>query len=64
MKGKGNLSITGQIQDVMRESMQAGLSWVRSNAAILGIQEDFFEKHEFTFTFQRARSPKMAPRRV
>src|SRR6202022_4853966 len=42
MKGKGNLSITGQIQDVMRESMQAGLSWVRSHAKQLGIDEDFF----------------------
>src|ERR1700726_3019811 len=46
MKGKGNLSITGQIQDVMRESMQAGLSWVRSNAKQLGIDEDFFANHD------------------
>jgi len=37
LKGKGGLTITGQIQDVMRESMQAGLSWVRSNAAQLGV---------------------------
>ncbi len=32
MKGKGGLTMTGQIQDVMQESMQAALSWVRSNA--------------------------------
>ena len=46
MKGKGGLTITGQIQDVMRESMQAGLSWVRSNAKELGIDEEFFANHE------------------
>ena len=46
MKGKGGLTITGQIQDVMRESMQAGLSWVRSNASGLGIDEEFFASHD------------------
>src|SRR3982751_2650057 len=46
MKGKGGLTITGQIQDVMRESMQAGLSWVRSNAAQLGIDEEIFATHD------------------
>jgi ATP-dependent Lon protease len=44
MKGKGGLTITGQIQDVMRESMQAGLSWVRSNAKQLGIDEEFLRQ--------------------
>src|SRR5437588_7949263 len=38
MKGKGEFKITGQIQDVMRESMQAALSWVRANSAKLGIE--------------------------
>ncbi|HKC70079.1 MAG TPA: endopeptidase La, partial [Terriglobales bacterium] len=46
MKGKGDFKITGQIQDVMRESMQAALSWVRSNARDLGIAEDFFSSHD------------------
>jgi ATP-dependent Lon protease len=36
MRGKGGFTITGQIQDVMRESMQAAHSWVRSNAERLG----------------------------
>ena len=46
MKGKGEFKITGQIQDVMRESMQAALSWVRSNAVSLGIDEDFLTKND------------------
>src|ERR1700723_3077842 len=61
MKGKGNLSITGQIQDVMRESMQAGLSWVRSNASQLGIQEDFFEKHDIHIHVPAGAIPKDGP---
>ena len=36
MKGKGGFTITGQIGDVMKESMQAALTWVRSNAAYAG----------------------------
>ncbi len=43
MKGKGGFTITGQIGDVMRESMQAAMSWVRANSSILGIGEDFSE---------------------
>jgi ATP-dependent Lon protease len=43
MKGKGGFTMTGQIGDVMRESMQAAMSWVRSNATLLGISEDFSE---------------------
>ncbi len=46
MKGKGGFTITGQIQDVMRESMQAAHSWVRSNAVDLGIDEEFFANHD------------------
>ena len=41
MKGKGGFNITGQIGDVMKESMQAALTWVRSNALTLGLDEDF-----------------------
>ncbi len=61
MKGKGGLSITGQIQDVMRESMQAALSWVRSNAAQLGINEDFFEKHDIHIHVPAGAIPKDGP---
>src|SRR5204862_362063 len=43
MKGKGGLTLTGQLGDVMKESAQAALSWVRSHAAVLGIAPDFWE---------------------
>ncbi len=61
MKGKGNFNITGQIQDVMRESMQAGLSWVRSNAAKLGISEDFFASHDIHIHVPAGAIPKDGP---
>jgi ATP-dependent Lon protease len=61
MRGKGNLTITGQIQDVMRESMQAGLSWVRSNASELGIDENFFEKHDIHIHVPAGAIPKDGP---
>src|SRR5262249_32763985 len=37
MKGKGGFTMTGQIGEVMQESMQAALTWVRSNSALLGL---------------------------
>jgi ATP-dependent Lon protease len=40
MKGKGNFTMTGQLGDVMRESVQAAWTWVRSNAVSLGLDED------------------------
>src|SRR3990172_1837247 len=46
MKGKKELIITGSLGDVMKESAQAALSYIRSNAATLGIPEDFFEHHD------------------
>jgi ATP-dependent Lon protease len=61
MKGKGGFTITGQIQDVMRESMQAGLSWVRSNAELLEIPEDFFEKHDIHIHVPAGAIPKDGP---
>src|SRR5712664_1385463 len=61
MKGKGGLTITGQIQDVMRESMQAGLSWVRSNAAQLGIDEEFFATHDIHIHVPAGAIPKDGP---
>ena len=61
MKGKGELKITGQIQDVMRESMQAALSWVRSNASHLGIDEDFLSKWDLHIHVPAGAVPKDGP---
>src|SRR5271157_4083352 len=61
MKGKGGVTITGQIQDVMRESMQAGLSWVRSNAKQLGIDEEFFANHDIHIHVPAGAIPKDGP---
>ena len=49
MKGKGGFTMTGQIGQVMQESMQAALTWVRSNADRLGVAEDFFANHDIAY---------------
>ena len=46
MKGKGEFRITGQILEVMRESMQAAFSWVRAHAEELKIDDDVFTKYD------------------
>ncbi|HET6363718.1 MAG TPA: S16 family serine protease, partial [Nitrospirota bacterium] len=46
MKGDKELIITGSLGDVMRESAQAALSYIRSNAGTFGIPDDFFEHHD------------------
>jgi ATP-dependent Lon protease len=61
MKGKGDFNITGQIQDVMRESMQAARSWVRSNAKELGIDEEFFAQHDIHIHVPAGAIPKDGP---
>ena len=61
MKGKGEFKITGQIQDVMRESMEAARSWVRSNATSLGVDEDFFTKWDLHIHVPAGAIPKDGP---
>ena len=58
MKGKGGFKMTGQIGEVMQESMQAALTWVRSNAASLGLEEDFTKDLDITSTFPLEQSPR------
>jgi len=61
MKGKGSFTMTGQIGQVMQESMQAGLTWVRSNAKRLGINEGFFSEHDIHIHVPAGAIPKDGP---
>ena len=61
MKGKGGFTMTGQIGQVMQESMQAALTWVRSNAVELGINESFFAEHDIHIHVPAGAIPKDGP---
>jgi ATP-dependent Lon protease len=61
MKGKGNFAMTGQIGVVMQESMQAALTWVRSNAASLGLDEDFTKELDLHIHVPAGAIPKDGP---
>jgi ATP-dependent Lon protease len=61
MKGKGGFTVTGQIGEVMQESMQAALTWVRSNAARLGLAEDFNKDIDIHIHVPAGAIPKDGP---
>jgi ATP-dependent Lon protease len=61
MKGKGGFTMTGQIGQVMQESMQAALTWVRSNAASLGLNEDFTKEIDLHMHVPAGAIPKDGP---
>ncbi len=61
MKGKSGFTMTGQIGQVMQESMQAALTWVRSNAASLGLEEDFMKELDIHIHVPSGGIPKDGP---
>ncbi len=61
MRGKGGFTMTGQIGQVMQESMQAALTWVRSNAVRLRIAESFFADHDIHIHVPAGAIPKDGP---
>jgi ATP-dependent Lon protease len=61
MKGSKGLTLTGQLGDVMKESATTALSFVRSNAAALNIDEDFFAQHDLHIHVPAGAIPKDGP---
>jgi ATP-dependent Lon protease len=59
--GKGRLTITGQLGEVMQESAQAALSWVRSHTAELGLPESWFTEHDVHIHVPAGAVPKDGP---
>ena len=60
MRGKG-LTLTGQLGDVMKESAQAAIGYIRSNSQELGIDEKFFDEHEIHIHLPAGAIPKDGP---
>ena len=61
MSGKGKSTYTGQLGDVMQESIQAAISVVRTRAQALGISPDFYQKHDIHIHVPEGATPKDGP---
>ena len=61
MPGTGKLVLTGQLGDVMKESAQAAVSFLRSRSAELGLPDDYFSKHDLHIHVPAGAVPKDGP---
>jgi ATP-dependent Lon protease len=61
MPGNGTLTVTGQLGDVMKESAQAAVSYVRAHSAQLGVADDYFQKHDIHIHVPAGAIPKDGP---
>jgi ATP-dependent Lon protease len=61
MPGRGKLTLTGKLGDVMQESAQAAMSWVRSNSEMLGLPRDFHRKTDVHVHIPEGAIPKDGP---
>ncbi len=61
MPGTGKLVLTGQLGDVMKESAQAAVSFLRSRSAELGVADDYFTKHDIHIHLPAGATPKDGP---
>jgi ATP-dependent Lon protease len=61
MSGRSNLILTGSLGEVMQESAQAALSYLRANAAMFGLEEGFFNEHDIHIHVPAAAVPKDGP---
>ena len=61
MRGRGNLMLTGKLGDVMKESAQAALSYAKSNAKDLGVNEDYFQDRDIHIHVPEGAIPKDGP---
>jgi len=61
MPGNGHLTVTGQLGDVMKESAMAAMSYVRTHSPELGLDDDYFQKHDIHIHVPAGAIPKDGP---